>query len=224
MVYHVLNRSAGKLKFLSRQKDFEAFENLLIEAHARHPVRILSYCLMSTHWHVVALPRGDGDLTAFFRWLTQTHAIRWRVAHRTAGYGRLYEGRFKSFLVERDDHLLKVCRYVERNALTARLVDRAEDWRWSSLWAREHGTDALKAVLSPWPVDRPAGWIRRVNGPISAQELEQLRVCIARSRPFGGEAWIRKTVKRLHLEHTIQPQGRPRKTERPVKSAGIRAN
>jgi hypothetical protein len=58
-------------------------------------------------------------------------------AHRhTTGYGHIYQGRFKSFPIEEDESLLKVLRYVERNALRANLVERAQDWRWSSLWRR----------------------------------------------------------------------------------------
>ena len=209
MVYHVLNRSAGKFRFLSRDKDFEALENLLIEAHARHPLHLYAYCLMGTHWHFVVLPKEDGDLTAFFRWLTHAHAMRWRVSHRTVGYGHLYQGRFKSFPVQEDGHFLDVCRYVERNALTAGLVQRAQDWRWGSLWAREHGSDALREILSAWPVDRPANWIRRVNQSIQDEELDRLRGCVNRGQPFGGETWTRKTAARLHLEHTLRREGRP---------------
>ena len=209
LVYHVLNRSAGKFKFLNTEKDFQTFENLLIEAHARHPIRIFAYCLMGTHWHLVVLPREDGDLTAFFRWLTHTHAMRWRVSHRTVGYGHLYQGRFKSFPVQEDGHFLDVCRYVERNALAAGLTERAQDWRWGSLWARDKGPDVLRQILWPWPVDRPANWLRRVNEPIEEEELKRLRACVDRGRPFGSDAWTQKTIKRLHLEHTIRSEGRP---------------
>ena len=87
-------------------KDFQAFQRLLIEAHGRLPIRVLSYCIMGTHWHFVVWPKEDGELTAFFRWLTHTHAMRWRVSHHTVGYGHLYQGRFKSFPVQRDEHLL----------------------------------------------------------------------------------------------------------------------
>src|SRR5437660_557113 len=93
-VYHVLNRSAARFKMLRSDKDFAAFEHVIAEAVERHPIRILSYCLMSTHWHFVAWPRRDGELTSFFRWLTHAHAMRWRVAHGTVGYGPLYQGRF----------------------------------------------------------------------------------------------------------------------------------
>jgi putative transposase len=218
IVYHVLNRSAGKFKFLAQEKDFQAFENLIVEARARHPVDILSYCLMGTHWHFVVLPKEEGDLTAFFRWLTHTHAMRWRVSHRSVGFGHLYQGRFKSFPVQEDEHLLGVCRYVERNALTAKLVERAEQWRWSSLWARQNGPAELKAVLSAWPVRRPANWARHVNEPITAMELDRLRGCVSRGQPFGNEAWVRRIAGRLGLHSTLRSVGRPKGAKRTVKN------
>ena len=99
-IYHVMNRAAGRMRMLKTPEDFAAFERIMREAHARCPLRILSYCLLGNHWHIVAWPREDGDLTAYFRWLTHTHARRWRVAHNTVGDGHLYQGRYKSFPVQ----------------------------------------------------------------------------------------------------------------------------
>src|SRR3954462_106702 len=100
LVYHVLNRSAGGVKLFRSEKDFLAFQNLLVEAHERTPLPILAWCVMGTHWHFVARPRDDGDLTAFCRWLTPPHAMRWRTARRSVGEGPVYQGRFKSFPVQ----------------------------------------------------------------------------------------------------------------------------
>jgi putative transposase len=193
----------------SRPKDFEAFQSLLIQAHERIPIRLLSWCVMSKHWHFVVWPREDGELTAFFRWLAHTHAMRWRISHRTVGYGHLYQGRFKSFPVQRNDHFLTVCRYVERNALTAGVVDRAEQWPWNSLHARERGTPEAQAILHDWPVARPANWVERVNRPITENELSRLQPSIDRGRPLGDDKWVAKTVQQLHLEHTVRREGRP---------------
>jgi putative transposase len=196
--------------------DFEAFERVMVEAHQRQHIRVLSYCVMSNHWHFIVWPEHDGQLTDFFRRLAQTHAVRWRVAHRTVGYGHLYQGRFQSFPVQSDDHLLSVLRYVERNPLSAGLVEKAQMWQWGSLWARVHGEAAIKGLLSPWPVERPANWTARVNAPLTAKELGRLRVSIERGQPYGGDGWVRQTVKQLGLEHTVRPEGRPRKESQPV--------
>jgi putative transposase len=192
---------------LRTEKDFAAFDRIILEAHERFPIRILSYCLMGNHWHFVVWPERDGQLTAFFRWLTHTHAMRWRVAHHTVGYGHLYQGRFKSFPVQEGASLLKVCRYVERNALTAGLVTRAEEWRWSSLWVRQHGSAQQQAVLSPWARLRPADWVERVNRPLTEKEATLWKNSLARSRPFGDDRWTAGTVQKLGLMHTIRGEG-----------------
>jgi putative transposase len=107
--------------------------------------------------------------------LTITHVRNWQENRHRVGYGHLYQGRYKSFPVESDDHFYQVVRYVERNALRANLVARAEDWRWSSLWRRVHGTAEDRWPLSPWPLPRPRDWTDLVNRPQTEAELEAIR-------------------------------------------------
>ena len=146
-------------------------------------------------------------MTEFFRWLAHTHAMRWRVAHHTVGYGPLYQGRYKSFPVQPGGPLLRVCRYVERNALTAGLVKRAEDWRWSSLWVRQQGTEEQQRVLHQWPTRRPADWVDRVNDRLTKKELARWSLSLSRSQPFGDDGWTAQTVQQLGLEHTVRSEG-----------------
>ena len=197
-----------------KKADFEAFERIMIEAHALHPIRILGWCVMRNHWHFILYPREEGEVTAFMRWLAHTHAMRWHVAHGTVGRGHLYQGRFEAFPIQEDDHLLIACRYVERNALTAGAVERAEDWRWGSLWARRQGTEPLRALLSEWPVDLPKNWVRLVNRPMTEREADSFQTCMARNRPFGNESWQNTQAKRLGLSHTMRREGRPRKVNK----------
>ena len=208
-VYHVLNRSAGRIKLFRNDKDFAAFDRLLLEAHERLPLRIYSYCVMNNHWHFVVQTKRDGELTEFFRWLTHTHAMRWRVSHRTVGYGHLYGGRFKAFPVQGGASFLKVCRYVERNPVTAKAVAAAQQYPWGSLWVREQGTAAQQSLLSPWPTSRPQGWLTRVNEPITGKEGDAWRTSLDRGRPFGDDRWIVRVSGELGLEHTLRREGRP---------------
>jgi len=213
MIYHAFNRSAGRLRLFRTDADYQAFEDVLIEAHERVPIRILAWCVLPDRWQFVVWPRREGELSDFVRWLAHTHAIRWRFAHRSAGAGHLYQGRFKNFPVQQDeDTLLTLCRHVERAALTGKLVKRAERWRHSSLWASAHGPNELRAILSPTPVQRPRNWIERVNRPLTEKELARIKASVERGRPFGSDKWVQQTVKRLHMEHTVRPLGRPRKT------------
>jgi putative transposase len=215
-VYHALNRAVARLPLFEKEGDFAAFERVLHEALAEHPTRLLAYCLMPNHWHVVLWPRCDDELTAFLRWLTHTHTMRWHAHYHSAGTGHLYQGRFKAFPVEADEsHLYAVLRYVERNALRAGLVKRAEDWRWGSLWRRDHPQAAPPLDLHVWPVPLPRAWDELVNAPQTEAELEAVRTCAWRGRPYGSLPWQQRTAKRLGLEYTLRPRGRPKKAEPP---------
>src|SRR4029079_10752586 len=150
-VYHALNRAVARLPLFQKKADYDAFERVMALAMEKPPTRLLAYCLMPNHWHMVLWPRHDGELTAFLRWLTHTHTMRWHAHFHTSGTGHLYQGRFKSFPIEADEHLLTVLRYVERNAKRANLVRRAEQWHWSSLWRRHGGDAAAPKLPSPWP-------------------------------------------------------------------------
>jgi REP-associated tyrosine transposase len=123
----------------------------------------------------------------------------------------LYQGRFKSFPIEADEHFYHVVRYVERNALRADLVRRAEAWRWCSLWRRVSGGEKAQALLAPWPLPVPANWREHVQQAQSEEELKALRQALVRGRPYGTEAWQKRTARRLGLEFTMRPRGRPKK-------------
>ena len=183
--------------------------DVLIEAQVQVPVRILAYCVMPNHWHLVLWPRQDGDLSRFMAWLTLTHTQRWHAQHQSVGSGHLYQGRFKSFPVQADEHFLTVCCYVERNALRAKLVKRAENWQWSSLWRRTQGSKHNQ-WLTDWPVPRPRQWVKLTNEPQTEEELEAVRQCVQRGRPFGREVWVQRMTRRLNLESTLRPRGRPK--------------
>ena len=204
--YHVLNRAVARERIFRKARDFEAFEKVIEQAKARLPMRVLAWCAMPSHWHFVLWPRGDGDLSEFMRWLTVTHTQRWHAAHRTSGTGALYQGRFKSFPIQEDDHLLTVLRYVERNPLRANLVQEAAAWRWSSLWHRVHGGDSR--LVDDGPLPMPSDWLDHVQTPQSEGELEALRRSVVRGAPFGETSWQERTAKRLGLQSTLRARGR----------------
>jgi putative transposase len=193
--------------------DYDAFERILDEAVERVQMRLLSYCVMPNHWHLVVRPRADGDLSRFVGWLSLTHTQRRHAQRHSAGGGHVYQGRFKSFLVEPDEHLWTVCRYVERNPLRAGLCARAQQWRWSSLWRLRCGEATAQALLAPWPILRPKDWTSRVNRAESARQLEALRRCANRSQPFGTPEWVKRMTKRFGLESAFRSRGRPRRPE-----------
>jgi len=155
MVFHALNRGVGRMKIFFSERDYAAFEETVEETLRLYPMRVLAYCLLPNHWHFVLWPEGDGDLSAFLQRLTNTHTQRWQRAKNKVGYGHLYQGRFKSFPVQTDDHFYTVVRYVERNALRANMAETAEAWRWGSLWRRVNNVRA--PLLTEWPLAEPMG-------------------------------------------------------------------
>lgn len=225
VVYHVLNRRVLRLTLFEDDGDYLAFERVLGEAMQRKRApELFAFCLMPNHWHLLVRPRENGDLSKWMQWLTVTHTHRWHGHHRTAGTGPLYQGRFKCFPVQTDEHYLTAARYVERNALRANLpgIDRAEQWRWSSLWLRGRSnrrrqSDVERDVataLADWPTGRPVDWLRRVNRAETQAELEALRLSVSRGHPFGETDWSQLIVDRLGLHTTLRGRGRPRKSDK----------
>lgn len=129
--YHVLNRAVGRATLFEKSADYAAFEKVIRQAWERTEMRLVSFALMPNHWHLVVWPSRDGQLSEWAQWLTVTHLRRWHAHHHTEGTGPIYQGRFKSFPIQEDDHYLTVCRYAERNPLRANLVASAEQRRWS---------------------------------------------------------------------------------------------
>ena len=133
-IYHALNRGNRRQTIFHKDGDYEAFLRTLGEGLERYPVELFSFCLMPNHWHLALRPLEDGQMGRMLRWVTATHTLRYHPHYHTSGDGHLYQSRFKSFPIQDDEHFLVVCRYVERNALRAGLVKRAEQWRYGSLW------------------------------------------------------------------------------------------
>ncbi len=212
LIYHTLNRGNTNLEIFVTDADFAIFEQTLAEAVRRTGMRLLSYCVLPTHFHLLIWPRADGDLSHFMRWLTLTHTQRWHAHHRTAGTGHVYQGRFRSFPIQADEHFLTVCRYVERSSLEAGLVERVQDYRWCSLWSRLAKADPERPPLSAWPVERPRDWTTRLNRRPAPADVEAVEQSIRRGQPFGSPPWQARTAAKLGLESTFRPRGRPRKT------------
>ena len=147
-VYHILNRANARVQIFDDNKDYLDFEKILQEAVEKFDMRLLSYCVMPNHWHLVVYPKQDGDLQKFMGWLSNTHTKRWHSAKKTTGQGHLYQGRYKSFICQDDNHFLTLAYYVERNAKKAGLCNIAQNWKWSSVWRREHGTEQQKKIFS----------------------------------------------------------------------------
>ena len=219
LCYHVINRGNGRARVFHGAADYREFVKLMAAACDRLPLRLLAYCLMPNHVHLVLWPREDGEVSRWMQWLMTAQVRRHHRRHGSDGH--LWQGRFKAFPIQRDEHLLTVLRYVERNPLRAKLVARAEDWPWSSLgvWDRADTAvpvagrfdPALQPPLHVGPLPRPANWRAWVNDAEDPGQLAALRHSVNRSAPWGGAAWTEHTAARLGTEPSLRPRGRPPK-------------
>jgi putative transposase len=209
LVYHVMNRAAGRLILFESASDYRAFERLLSQAQRRLEMRIIAYCLMQNHWHLLLWPVTDGLLIKFMRWLTTAHARRWALAHEAVGRGAVYQSRYKCIPIQTDQHLITVWRYVERNPLRANLVSRAQMWPWSSLSPTR--LDRETPSLAVPPIRRPDGWLDVVNAAQSYEELGAVRKALETGSPYGEPIWCEATSPLVGW----RPQGRPKRGRTP---------
>jgi len=203
--YHALNRGNGRARVFHDEDDYQGFVRLIRQACARVPMRVVGYCLMPNHFHLVLWPPGNDDLGNWMQWLLTSHVHGYRKRYR--GSGHVWQGRFKAFPIGEDEHLLTVLRYVERNPLRANLVARAQDWPWSSLmpWLQP----SLLPWLNPGPVARPPDWLDLLHTPHTESELAALRRSVQRNAPFGSPDWVERTAHQLGLESSLRAPGRP---------------
>ena len=228
LCYHVINRGNGRARVFHGEADYREFVKLMAAACDRlpppQPMRLLAYCLMPNHFHLVLWPREDGELSRWMQWLMTAQVRRHHRRHGSDGH--LWQGRFKAFAIQRDQHLLSVLRYVERNPLRAGLVARAEDWPWSSLGAGDAAAPvagrfdpapepapgpAPGPALHAGPLPRPANWRAWVNDAEDPGQLAALRHSVERSAPWGSPIWSRRTAGRLGSAPSLRPRGRPPK-------------
>ena len=178
--------------------DYQQFEQVLHEARLRTGMRILAYCLMPNHWHLVLWPAADGTLSRFMTWLTLTHTQRWHASRSSAGAGHLYQGRYKSFLVQADEHLVSVCRYVERNPRRA---------AWSA--ARKPGAGAAcggasaAAARTCLPTGRSHARTIGVGSSIAPRRRRNSKCCARRP--------ARATIRRRPMARRYRPPVRSRR-------------
>lgn len=204
--YHLLNRGNGGQVAFHEGEDFCAFLDLIEMACKRYPVQLYSFCVLPNHFHLLVKPEKGEDLSRWMQWLTTSHVRRYHKKHASSGH--VWQGRYKSFLVKDDEHLLAVARCIERNPVAVGLVTSANDWRWSSHGVRI-GDRGYGVALAPLLL--PNGWTDMVDQPIAAQEFDRWSQSLKRQRPYGDESWQMDVCEQHGLESTMKNRGRPRR-------------
>ncbi len=128
-LYHVMSRGNERKPIFKDNDDRMQFLNLLCETVERFNFEIYTYVLMTNHYHIL-LKTKESNLSRGMQWFGATYTRRYNIHHRRSGH--LFQGRFKSFLVQNEDYLLRLSCYIHRNPLRAGMVERLRDYKWSS--------------------------------------------------------------------------------------------
>ena len=174
---HVLNRSNDRSAIFRSSADYTVFIDLLRRTKEAIPLPIYAFAVMPNHFHI--LLQATESLSAFMQKWTTAHVRNHHVRH--GGSGHIWQGRFKSFPVQTDEHFLTVARYVLRNPVRAGLALHPGDWPWSSLRHRH--------LIDSWPLPLPPNWHEWLETPCSQGELVTLRRSVRRRTPFGAPGW-----------------------------------
>ena len=204
LLYHAINRGNNRAAVFLCPQDYLAFLKALAQTQERYPFRLFGYCLMTNHFHRLLSPEPGQSVSRIMQSLSVAHT--WRY-HRTQGsVGHVWQGRFKSPVIEDDDHALVVLRYIEANPLRAGMVTDLASYPWSSY--RLHGMGRSDPLLSPLPAwetlakdeaSRQQHWRTRVHTPCTERELAAVRRSLLSGRPFGGAVWTEHIARLLGL-------------------------
>jgi putative transposase len=207
LIYHILNRGNCRQDVFHKDEDYKAFTELLAKVQESYGISILAYCLMPNHFHLLLQPVKSEDLSRSLQWLMTTHVRRYHRHYKTSGH--VWQGRYKSFIVQEDNHLLTVARYIEGNPVRGAMTASAEAWHWSSHKERTGAAD--RKILSEFPVVLPANWTEYVDMALTSNEVERLRRSVNRQAPYGSDIWMNEICKAFGMESTIRKKGRPAK-------------
>jgi len=181
-VHHVVNRRNERRELFATEQDFDRFLGLMQWAKGLTGMRIIAYCLMPNHWHMVLWPDRVGGISSYLQRLCTAHAHVLRRTTSTVGHGHIYQDRYHSFLVESETYYYHAIRYVEANPLRSGLVDSARHWRWSSLRERLD-KDCERALVDDGPLPLPGSWPSLVDECVPGKVLNDLRNASGRQEP-----------------------------------------
>jgi putative transposase len=218
LIYHAINRGNNRAAVFADEDDQLGFLHALEATQKRYPFRLFGYCTMTNHFHLLLRPEPGQSISRILQSLTVAHTWKYHKRYHTSGH--VWQGRFKSPVIQDGMNLLTVLRYIEANPLRARIVDDPAKYRWSSF--QHHGMGQDDPLLSPFPEwhdlgrtegERRKRWRAKVRAAQDETELSAVRQSLRSGRPYGTVAWTHRIAKRLSIDLNPRPRGRPRKEE-----------
>ena len=215
MTLFTTRSTAGTTEPMSSAPTANGICSLAISPAPRHGIlSLFGYCLMSNHFHLLLKPAPGQSISRILQSLTVAHT--WRHHRRQGTSGHVWQGRFRSPVIQDGDHLLVVLRYIEANPVRAAMVADPCESTWSS--HRCHGAGHADPILDSFPEweqlgrtepERRARWRRKVRGEQPAKELDGVRSSVRSGRPYGAEDWVEVISHRLGIVREPRRRGRP---------------
>lgn len=191
---HITQRGVDRCQTFSSDQDRITYLRLVRENLQDAGVRILGYCLMTNHVHIVAIPAREDSLSILFRRVHGRYA-QYYNAHAGRS-GHLWQNRFFACMLE-ETHLWAALAYVERNPVRAGMVENAADYEWSSAVAHQTDRDNSGLLEMPgWQEHRPANWVEHLRVQDTAAE-RALRACTYAGRPYGEKSFVEEIAGRF---------------------------
>ncbi|MBI4685490.1 MAG: transposase [Nitrospirae bacterium] len=207
--HHITQRGNNKEKTFFDDEDKRFYLDALQRYKDKYKMKILAYCLMGNHVHILAMPEKE---TSLARGIGGTNLLYTQYINRKYNRsGRLWQNRFFSSVIEKEPYLWAVIRYIEQNPIRAKLVKRAEDYQWSS--ARAHVLDIKDDVLSKesWFNEKEIKSYREFIRKDAKEINATIRCATSTGRPLGSEGFIKKLERILKRGLFPKKGGRPKK-------------
>ena len=204
----MINRGNNQQDVFRKPEDFNAFLAALGNLKERKPFELYGYCLLNNHLHLLIRPL-ETTISRLMQSLLVSHTQRYHKHYQSGGH--VWQGRFKSPVIQNDEHLLTVFRYIEANSLQAKIVDQAENYPHSSYRAYGLGepNELLDRLItyeefSPYAKVRQRRWAGQVHLPLDTEMLDSIRRSTSSGQPFGSKTWVKRLAKKLDLDLTVR--------------------
>ena len=206
-IYHIINRGNRRESVYHDKYDYERFLKLLFDSKEKYNIKIYAYCLMPNHFHLVIYTKYSESLSKAMHWISSSYVRYYNKRYKISGH--LWQGRYKSFIVQKESYLLTLLKYVEVNPKRAKIVKRCEDYKYSSAYNRINNIE--DELINTPPIDLPVNWDKYINEEESKIDIDYIRNSIERQSPLGEELWQVNIAKKYGLESTLNSRGRPKK-------------
>lgn len=205
-IYHIINRGNRRSAIFHDSYDYDKFLNLLFDAKEKYDISCYAYCLMSNHYDLVLYTNVGENLSFAMHHINSSYVRYYNRRYKLSGH--LWQGRYKSFIVQEEVYLLTLIKYVEANPLRAKIVKDCVLYKYSSAYNRVNELSSL--IINDLPIVLPKNWHSYINEKSSKTNLDSIRNSISRQSPLGDPTWQSFTSNKYGLESTLNPIGRPK--------------